>query len=190
MTKALLSRFAPVQPSPSSASSSSSFDRFAETREGGDADGRLGGSRSRDEDQRGLSEKKETKRHGGNNQETSVNTGRRQGDNRGGHSDDESIHYEASQDDDDDDGDRVSIQLIVSVGNNDLPTDYHIPDTFNQWSSDLYSLWRKILPSDKETKEVRKERRRSQTEKDTAVGCTYTSVDLRHKDTLMLSFFY
>ncbi|PHJ14679.1 ser thr phosphatase family protein, partial [Cystoisospora suis] len=134
---------------PSTRSSSSSFSRLATTKGEGDNDGRGGHG---DEEQRDLSETKEKKRNNEGNPlfESSVNTGRKR-DNRDPHSDHESIHDESSQDDNVN-RDRVSIQLIVSVGNNDLPADYHIPDTFNQWSSDLYSLWREILPPDEETK--------------------------------------
>ncbi|PFH35158.1 hypothetical protein BESB_060450 [Besnoitia besnoiti] len=46
------------------------------------------------------------------------------------------------------------LQMIFVVGNNDLPADYHIPDTLNAWSVALYKLWKPILPADPETKET------------------------------------
>nr|CEL68947.1 TPA: Acid sphingomyelinase-like phosphodiesterase 3b [Neospora caninum Liverpool] len=45
-------------------------------------------------------------------------------------------------------------QMIFVVGNNDLPRDYHVPETLNKWSVALYKLWRPILPPDPETKET------------------------------------
>nr|CEL76515.1 TPA: Acid sphingomyelinase-like phosphodiesterase 3b [Toxoplasma gondii VEG] len=46
------------------------------------------------------------------------------------------------------------VQVIFVVGNNDLPRDYHIPETLNKWSVALYKLWRPILPGDPQTKET------------------------------------
>ncbi|KEP67550.1 UNVERIFIED_CONTAM: Ser/Thr phosphatase family protein [Hammondia hammondi] len=46
------------------------------------------------------------------------------------------------------------VQVIFVVGNNDLPRDYHVPETLNKWSVALYKLWRPILPGDPQTKET------------------------------------
>lgn len=130
VTEALLSRFIPAQPS------SFSLDRFALKRRGNSViDSREKLLRlSKKEEHVGKKGRKRT-----NHDEHYHNGTRRLTD---GYPQSEGRR------------DRVYIQLIFAVGNNDLPVDYHIPERFNQWSADLYSLWKSILPPDEETKEV------------------------------------
>ncbi|KAL8275891.1 hypothetical protein Esti_000153 [Eimeria stiedai] len=45
------------------------------------------------------------------------------------------------------------MQLLLVVGNNDLSADYLIPAARSEWTSFLFSLWGKALPSDAESKQ-------------------------------------